>query len=214
MRVGRALRVALRDFYENSWRLLAVNAGVATVAVAGLLAGSYFQPALALLVLVGPAFAALVHCAVELQQTGRVRVADAVEGLRLHWRRGLLLGLLVVAAGGLAVLAVRFYAQGGPGAWPLAVAAAYVFAFFGVWQIHLWPLAVLERERPLRRVSADALRGLARRPVASIALAFWLLVVNLVGAVGILPLLTLTIAYSCLAAAHFALPAPTEEAAT
>jgi len=37
------------------------------------------------------------------------------------------------------------------------------------------------------------------------------LLVNAVGAIGILPLLTLTLAFSALAAAHFTLPRPTEE---
>jgi hypothetical protein len=61
-------------------------------------------------------------------------------------------------------------------------------------------------------VLREAGRSLFSRPFASVALAFVLLLVNAVGAIGVLPVLTLTIAYSALAAAHFVLPPPTEEA--
>jgi hypothetical protein len=213
MSVGRALKAALRDLYENSWRLLVVNSAVSAVAIAAAVAASYAQPALLLLVLVGPAVAALMHCAVKLQQTDEVCMRDAVDGLRLHWRRGLVLWTLLAATLALAVLAIWFYARRGAATWPLAVAAFYVFALFAVWQLHVWPLAIAERGRSLRDVFGEAARGLARRPLASIALAFWLLLVNVVGAAGILPFLTLTVAYSFLAAAHFVLPPapPVEE---
>ena len=69
----------------------------------------------------------------------------------------------------------------------------------------------LDASRPLADVVREAGLALARRPLASCALASALLLVNAVGAIGILPLLTLTIAYSALAAAHFSLPRPTEE---
>ena len=81
-------------------------------------------------------------------------------------------------------------------------------ALFSAWQVQLWPIAIDERERPLREVLRRAAFALARRPFGSLALAFWLLLVNLVGlAAAVLPLLTLTVAYSFLAAARFALPA-------
>src|SRR5205823_10065302 len=40
--------------------------------------------------LAGPLLAALVHSAVTVTRTGNLAFADGVEGLRLHWRRGLL----------------------------------------------------------------------------------------------------------------------------
>jgi hypothetical protein len=90
--------------------------------------------------------------------------------------------------------------------------ALYLALMFGVWQIHLWPLAVARRGDRIADVVRDAAIGLVRRPMASIGLALVLLLVNLAGAIGVLPVLTLTLAYSALAAAHFALPPPTEEA--
>ena len=54
---------------------------------------------------------------------------------------------------------------------------------------------------------SDALRTLTGRPSAALALALLLLLVNVLGALAaLLPLLTLTVAYSFLAAARFALP--------
>ena len=55
------------------------------------LVGAYVPMALVLLILAGPIAAALMHCAVTLAQTEDLRLGDAFIGLRLHWRRGLLL---------------------------------------------------------------------------------------------------------------------------
>ena len=211
MTVGGALKAALRDLYEHSWRLFLLNLALSAVAAAALLAGSYATPALLLLVGVGPFAAALMHCAVTVQQTDELRMGDAVAGLRLHWRRGLALGALVAVASVLIVASLSFYSYR---AWPVAILSFYVALMFGVWQIHLWPLAVARRRERFADVLRDAGVGLVRRPFASIGLAFVLLLVNAAGAIGVLPVLTLTIAYSALAAAHFVLPPPPEEATT
>jgi hypothetical protein len=166
----------------------------------------YAPAVLVLLVLVGPPLAALVHCAVTLAQTDELRIADALRGLRLHWLRGLVLAALVWAAFALGVLALDFYAEG---AWtlPLAALVVYVLAGVALLQLWAWPLLVYEPERSLRGVLADAARGLLRRPTATAALGLVLLVVNAAGAAAaLMPLVTLTLAYSFLAAAHFALP--------
>jgi hypothetical protein len=211
MTVGGALKAALRDMYEQSWRLLLLNLALSAVAAAALLAGSYATPALLLLVGVGPFAAALMHCAVTVQQTDDLRMGDALVGLRLHWRRGLALGAIVAAASVLVVTSLSFYSAR---AWPVAILSFYVALMFGVWQIHLWPLAVARRRERFAHVLRDAGIGLVRRPFASIGLWFVLLLVNAAGAIGILPVLTLTIAFSALAAAHFVLPPPPEEAST
>jgi hypothetical protein len=209
--VGGALKEALRDMYEQSWRLLLLNLALSVVAASALLAGSYATPALLLLVGVGPFAAALMHCAVTVQQTDDLQLAEAVVGLRLHWRRGLALGAIVAAAVVLVAASISFYAGR---AWPVAVLSFYVALMFAVWQIHLWPLAVARRRERFADVLRDAAFGLVRRPMATIGLAVVLLLVNALGAIGILPVLTLTIAYSALAAAHFVLPPPPEEAST
>jgi hypothetical protein len=84
---------------------------------------------------------------------------------------------------------------------------------FGIFQLVLWPLAVFERTFPIKQVAAEAGRTLLARPVQSIVLGLALIVVNVAGlAAAVMPFLTITIAYSFLAAARFALPpTPTPE---
>jgi len=207
MTVKGALRSALRDMYEQSWRLVVLNSALAAVVLAVLWLASYAPIALVLGIGVGPLVAALMHCAVCLVRDQELRLASAVEGVRLHWRRGLELAVLagvVVLAG---IAAVRAYGSSGALAWPLAFVAAYLLALFLVFQLLLWPLAVVERDRPLRHLLADAGAALVRRPGASVGLALALLLINALGAAAaVLPLLTITVAYSFVAAARFALP--------
>ena len=69
------------------------------------------------------------------------------------------------------------------------------------------PLAVFEDARPFRAVVRDAALVVGRRPWGFAGLGLALLLVNVIGvAAAILPFLTLTIAYSFLVSAHFALP--------
>ena len=95
----------------------------------------------------------------------------------------------------------------GTWAWPFAAVCVYLLLMFGIFQLALWPLAVFEAGRPLRAVARDAAFTVARRPLGFVGLAVALLLVNVIGfAAAILPFLTLTIAYSFLVSAHFALP--------
>jgi hypothetical protein len=207
MSVGASLRRAVRDFYQQSWRLLVLNVALSTFVLAVVAVGLWFAPALALLVLLGPFAAGLMHCAVTLARTDELRLRDAATGVKLHWRRGLVLGLLVFVVLAAAGVAVPFYAAIGGWWWVLALFALYVAAAFVVLQLLLWPLAVFELDRPLADVARVSLARFLRRPVAGSVLALVLLTINLVGlAAALIPFLTLTVAYSFLAAAHFALP--------
>ena len=213
MTVSESLRAALRDFYDQSWRLLLLNTALSAAAIAVVSAALYTPVALALVVVLGPLGAGLMHCAVTLVREDELRLRDALVGVGLHWRRGLALGVIALAAAGLTVMASRFYTDAGTVAWPLAALVLYLAVLFAVYQLTLWPLAVYERERPLERVLADAAIALVNRPGASVGLAVALLLVNLAGIVAaVIPFLTLTIAYSFLAAAHFALPRELAEA--
>jgi hypothetical protein len=211
MNPREAMRLALRDFYENSWRLVLVNAAFGVVLVASVLAALAVPLAAAVIVAAaGPATAALVHCAVTLVRTGSLALADAWDGLRLHWRRGLELVVLGAALVGLGVAALRFY--GGLALWPLAFLTVYVFVLLGIYQLVLWTYAIAEPTRGLGSAALEAASLVAARPGATIALGLVLLLVNLVGlAAAVMPFLTLTVAYTFLATAHFVLPAPTPE---
>ena len=205
MSVGGALRAAAVDFYHQSWRLAVFNAVFSAIVLAILYLAVFVHPALVLLVVfAGPFAASLMHCAVQLAQEDELLFRDALTGLRLHWRRGLLLAALVLLVVWLGVIALRFY---GSDRWLLSVLVGDVLAVFAVMQLLAWPRAVRDRGRALHRVFGDALSDFLTRPVATFAFALALLIVNVLGiAAAVMPFLTLTIAYSFLAAAHFALP--------
>lgn len=206
MTVSASLKAAVADVYHHSWTLVVLNGALSAAVLGILLAASYVQAALVLLVLVGPLAAALAHCAVTLAETEELRLRDAMRGLRLHWRRGLQLAALGGAVLALGLFGLVFYARAGGAALPLAVLCGYLLFVLVVLQLLVWPRAVKEPDLPVTRLLADAGITLLRRPLPSLSLGLALLVVNALGALAILPLLTLTIAYSFVAAAHFALP--------
>jgi hypothetical protein len=211
-RVGECLRRAVRDFYEESWRLVTLNAIFTGYVLVVLSVAVYVPAALVLLVGAGPLAAALVTAAVTVVEEGSLTYRETFGGLRRSWRRGLVLGTAVLVAVVVSTFALQFYAGSGPLAWPLAVLVLYLAGAFALYQLVLWPLAVRDPERPLRDVLREAAFALVRRPVATTGLGVALLVVNLLGLVaGVLPFLTLTIAYSALAAARFALRPRNEE---
>jgi hypothetical protein len=202
---GGALRAAAVDFYHQSWRLAVFNAVLSAVVLGILYLALFAHPLFALLViLVGPIAAALMHCAVQLAQNDELRFRDALVGLRLHWLRGVALAGVTLLVAWLGLIALRFY---GSDRWFLSVLVIDVLAVFAVVQVLTWPRAVHFRDRPLYRVFGDALGDFLTRPIPSLGFALALLVVNVLGVVAaVMPFLTLTVAYSFLATAHFALP--------
>lgn len=206
MTAGAALRCAIRDLFQNSWRLVPVNAALGAVLVAVGIAAYAVHALLLLAVLAGPVAAALVHCAVVLVRMETVRLADARAGLRLHWRLGLQLGAAGLALVVLGALAIRFYARLGFG-WPLAFLTLYLLLGLGVYLAMVATVAVADPGRPLRPAVYEAAALAARRPTATLLLGLSLLLVNAAGlAAGVMPFLTLTVAYSFVAVAHFTLP--------
>jgi hypothetical protein len=205
-----ALGAAFADLYRQSWRLFVLNACLSAFVLPIVVAGLWVPAVWILLVAAGPPAAALMHCAVVVARTDELRLRDALTGLRLHWRRGLVLGAFLAAGAFVGVYTISSYAA--RGALVLAVLGVYLLVVFGVFQLVFWPLAVFEFRLPLKRVAAEAGRTLLARPVQSIVLGLALVVVNLAGlAAAVMPFLTITIAYSFLAAARFALP-PTSTA--
>jgi hypothetical protein len=202
---GRALRDAAAGFYQQSWRFVVFNTVLSLVGGLVLYLTVFLSGFFALLfVLVGPFAAALMHCCVRLVRDDDLRFREWLVGLRLHWRRGLVLATIVLVVAWLGVIALRFY---GSEQWLLAVLVGDALAVFAAVQLLAWPRAVAERDRSLRRVFGEALTDFLNRPVATFALCFALVLVNAAGIVAaVMPFLTLTIAYSFLAAAYFALP--------
>jgi hypothetical protein len=205
MTPGLALRAALGDMYEQSWRLFLLNAAVSAYVVTFAIAGLWIPAAWLLLIGAGPLAAALMHCSVLVATTGDLQLRAALTGLRLHWRRGLVLGAVFAALTVGGVHAISFYAD--RGALVLAVFGVYLLFALSLIQLVLWPLAVAENDRPLRRIAGEAGRIVLTRPLQALVLGVALVAVNVAGiAAALLPFLTLTVAYTFLAAAHFALP--------
>jgi hypothetical protein len=206
-----ALRLAFGDLYRNSWRLVPVNAALGAVLVFAAVAAVAVHALLVLVVLVGPFATALAHCSVTLVRTGNLALADAWEGLRLHWRRGLALGAAGMALGVLAGVAVRFYTRSSVG-WPLAFVTLYLVVLLGIYAVVLTTVAVARPGESLRLAARNAATLGAQRPGATLLLGLSLLLVNVAGiAAAVMPFLTITVAYSFVAVAHFVLPAEARE---
>ena len=201
-----------RDFYEQSWRLVLAQLRALGRACSSSLVrrARDAPPALVLLVVAGPLAAALMHCAVTSRRPRSSRSPTRSTALRLHWRRGLVLGAVAARGrGSSACSRSRFYAGLG------ALAGRSRRSRSTSWRSSRLPARPLaargaERDRPLRDVARDAASRSLRRPrrdARRSALALSL--VNVAGlARGVLPFLTLTVAYTFLAAAHFVLPRP------
>jgi hypothetical protein len=206
MSAGLALRFAVRDLFQNSWRLVPVNAVLGAILVATGILAYAVHALLVLAILAGPVAAALVHSSVVLVRTENGTAADAREGLRLHWRLGLQLGAAGLGLVVLAAVAVRFYTRLGFG-WPLAFLTLYLVLGLGLYLTMVATLAIADPGRPLRQAARAAAAVGARRPGATLLLGLALLLVNAGGvAAGAMPFLTVTVAYSFLAVAHFTLP--------
>jgi hypothetical protein len=211
MSARRALALALGDLYRNSWRLVPVNAALGVVLFFSVFAALAVHALLVLAVLAGPLAAALAHCSVTLVRTGNLVLADAWEGLRMHWRRGVALGAVGVALGVLAALAVHFYAGSSVG-WPFAFVTIYLVVLLGIYAAVLTTVAVAEPDLRLGVAARSAATLAAQRPGATLLIGLALLLVNLAGvAAAVMPFLTITVAYSFVAVAHFVLPPEARE---
>ena len=213
MSINAVLRRSLTKTYQSSWRLLVVNTALSVVFAVAVLAMPTLPLGLLLAcVLAGPLAAALAHCVVRLVRGDDIRLTDAVVGLRLHWREGLVLGALFGAGLMVGVVAVTFYVSEPHRVWPLAVGAIYLIGFFCLLVLVAWPLLIADRGLGVSGALRAAGVELLRRPWRALGLGIALLLVNLVGAVTVVPLLTLTVAYTFLAAAFAVLPDLEEDA--
>jgi hypothetical protein len=211
MTARRALGLAVADLYRNSWRLVPVNAAVGAVLVFAAVCALAVHALLVLVVLAGPLVAALAHSSVTLVRTGNLKLVDAWEGLRLHWRRGLTLGAAGLALGVVAALAVHFYTRSSVG-WPFAFLTLYLVVLLGVYAAVLTTVAVADPQLRWPAAARSAATLVAQRPGATLLLGLALLLVNLAGvAAAVMPFLTITVAYSFVAVAHFVLPAEARE---
>ena len=211
MTARTALGLAFGDLFRNSWRLVPVNAALGAVLVFSVVAAVAVHALLVLAVLAGPVAAALAHCSVTLVRTGNLEFAEAWAGLRLHWRTGLELGAAGVGVVVLAALALHFYTRSSVG-WPFAFLTLYLVVLVGIYAVVLLTIAVARPDETLRLVAREAATVGAQRPGATLLLGLALLLINAAGvAAAVMPFLTITVAYSFVAVAHFVLPAEAKE---
>ena len=211
MSARRALGLAVADLYQNSWRLVPINVAFGAVIVFAAVAAVAVHALLVLAVLGGPLAVALAHSSVTLVRTGNLALADAWDGLRMYWRRGLALGAAGVALGVFAAFAVHFYLRLSFG-WPFAFVTLYLVVLLGIYGAVLTTVAVADPELPLRLAARSAATMGAQRPGPTLLLGLVLLLVNLAGvAAAVMPFLTITLAYSFVAVAHFVLPVEARE---
>jgi hypothetical protein len=96
--------------------------------------------------------------------------------------------------------------------WPFAFLTLYLVVLLGIYAAVLTTLAVARPDEPLRLIARQAATVGAQRPGATLLLGLALLLVNLAGvAAAVMPFLTITVAYSFVAVAHFVFPAETGE---
>jgi hypothetical protein len=207
MTVRRALRAALVDTYRWSWRLVIVNAALSLAVALIVVFVSAFPLVLFVAPLVaGPVFAALVHCVVTLVREDEFHLSDAGVGVRRFWKEGFVLGGITGAILLLGALAVIFYGSERHRVLPLAVLAVYLVALLTLVVLVGWLFAVADSEvgvvAALRRAALVA----GRSPARLLVLGSALFLINLVGTVTVIPLLTLTVAYTLLATARLVLP--------
>jgi hypothetical protein len=111
----------------------------------------------------------------------------------------------------LAALAVHFYTRFSVG-WPLAFLTLYLVVLLGIYAAVLTTVAVAEPGLPLSAAGRSAAALAAQRPGATLVIGLALLFVNLAGvAAAVMPFLTITVAYSFVAVAHFVLPREARE---
>ena len=116
-----------------------------------------------------------------------------------------------MALGVLAGLAIHFYTRSTVG-WPLAFLTLYLVVLLGIYAAVLTTVAVAAPELPLGLAARRAAALAARRPGATLLFGLALLLVNLAGiAAAVMPFLTITVAYSFVAVAHFVLPPEARE---
>ena len=157
-----------RDFYEESWRLVAPQLACSRPTSSRCSRSRRSVPlALVLLLGAGSIAAALVSAAVIVVETGSLTfVGDGRDDPSLLAPRARARGARSALGVLATVIAFRFYGSAGTLAWPLAVLVLYLGGIFVLYQLVLWPLAVRDCERPLRDGRRRGGRRSRRRPGA------------------------------------------------
>jgi len=208
-RLRGAVRIAAEDLYYNSLRFLGANLifGVVAIAIALLAVGGLIF--LVLLVVLAPIADGIMRMATEMVRERHTDMDTFFAALRRPWR-ALALGTaeLFVLFVLLIDLLLGASLESAFGAF-LAVSALYGLFVLWLYATLAWPI-VLDPAREgmalTGRLRLAALLMLAF-PLRMAALALLLAVVAALSTLSVAPILTISVAFVCLVAAHYVLPA-------
>ena len=213
MRPDEAMGLALRDLYENSWRFVPANAALGLVLVAVGWSGSRCPSRSSRWCWPGrwPRGSCTWPSRSCAPATSCSR--DALDGLLAALAARARAGRLRRPSGCCCAPSPCASTPQLSLGWPLAFLTLYLVVMVGFYQVLVWTLAIAEPgAAAARRRRGARPRSSPRGPAQTLLLGLALLLVNLVGiAAALMPFLTLTVAYSFLAVARFALPRPAPE---
>jgi len=208
-RLGRAIRTAAEDLYYNSWRFFGANLifGVGLLAIALLSVGGLAF--LILLVLLTPVAAGTMRMATTMVRNRHTDFGELVDELRRPWR-SLALGaaqlffLFVLVIDLLLGVAIQR-----PLGTFLSVSGLYGVFILWLYATLAWPIVLDPIRAGLRlreRLRLAALLMLAY-PLRMAGLALLLAALVVFSTLTVAPILMISVAFTCLVAAHCVLPA-------
>lgn len=207
--LGRAIRAATVDFYENSWRLVPANLAWTGVLFIALFVGGSTPLGLLLAPLVALPTGGLFAMAGRLARAEPIGLGDFGRGIQATWRAALLVGAGVVAA--VLVLTTNLLVGLGantPLGWFVAATALWGEVGLGLGLLAAWPILADPRRAtlPLRRRLRLAVLVVFLRPLRVGALALFAIALLVVSTILLAALLTIAVAYLALVASRVVLP--------
>lgn len=207
--LGRAIRAATVDFYENSWRLVPANLAWTGVLLAALIVGGPTPLGLLLVPLVALPTAGLFAMAARLARAEPIGLGDFGRGIRATWRAALLVGAGAVAA--VLVLTTNLLIGLGantPLGWFVAATALWGEVGLGLGLLAAWPILADPRRAtlPIRRRLRLAVLVVLLRPLRIVGLALFTIALLAASTILLAALLTIAVAYLALVASRVVLP--------
>jgi hypothetical protein len=207
--LGSAFRVALSDFYFNSWRLAPANLAWALLLVAILIVAALWLPALLGVALLAVPFAGIQQMTARIARGMGTSLSDFPAGMRRFGAPALTLGVATtILALVFAINAVVGLALANPVGWFIAATATYAEVALAMLLVAAWPIVVDPARDDLslrRRLELAALVVLAR-PGRMLVLTVALAAVLLAGVVLLAGIALVGVAYTSLVAARYVLP--------
>jgi hypothetical protein len=208
--IGGSLRVALVDFYFNSWRMVPANIVWGVLLLLILAATLQFLPALLLIAVLALPVAGMFRMAALLTRGAPMGFADFITGMRRFAAPALTLGILSTAVGLVLTANIAFgLSEGSIIGGIFAVLALYAELALALYLVAAWPILV----DPVRETMSfrDRLRlafyVVATRVVRMLGLTLVILVILIVSTVLFAALVTISVAYISLVATRYVLPA-------